>query len=334
MTRALPALRDQLELAIITYNRSGPLEHTLGQLHDSPFAECRITVLDNCSTDGTPAVCERWSERFGDFHVVRHRYNIGLSPNYLRAVELTQATYTWVLSDDETYDFSDCKDLVACLREGEVDLLMIGSPHQFDWERGLRTTVPDLIARGGQYHAAFTFVAGSLFRTSLFGSSAMARGYRNSENLYPHFPFVHDQVARGSSVYIARRAIVERTRRPIHETVRDLMSWIVKWARSCEIIGDPQLRKAVIYQAMGGDQRAWARQVLLHTMLTRLDEPERLGRYLADLFVVCRQEQRLVVAGCAPLAVVPRPVYGLVRRALRRRRRMVGEDPDFDELRM
>jgi len=329
----LPALSEQLELAIITYNRAGPLERTLEQFAASPFAECRITVLDNCSSDETPTVCDRWTGRFRELRVVRHAYNVGLSANYLRAVELSRAPYTWVLSDDETYDFSVCEDLVEELRRGEVDLFMIGSPHQLAWERGLRTTVPELIARGGRFHNAFTFVAGSLFRTSLFDSSAMVRGYQSAGNLYPHLPFVHDHVARGSSVYIAREAIVERTRPPINETVGDMMSWMVKWARSCETIDDPGLRQRVINEAIG-TPGAWARQVLLHTTLTKLDEPERLPRYLVDLWLACRGRQRLVIAACVPLALVPRPVYGTMRRLLRRHRGMTMDDPAFDAFRV
>lgn len=333
MAADLPAVSEQLELAIITYNRSGPLERTLQQFHDSPFADCRITVLDNCSTDDTPAVCERWAGRFRDLRVVRHPYNIGLSPNYLRAVELTRAEYTWVLSDDETYDFSRCEDLLHELRAGEIDLFMLGSPHQDEWAQGLRTTVPDLIARGGRFHNAFTFVAGSIFRTALFDSRAIFRGYQNAANLYPHNAFVQDQFLRGSSVYVTRDVVVVRTRPPINETVGDMMSWLVKWARSCEVIEDPKLRERVINESIGsaGD---WARQVLLHTTLTKLDDPDRLPRYLADLWLACRGRQRAVIAACVPLALLPRPVYGMMRRVLRRRRGMAMEDPDFDEFRV
>jgi glycosyltransferase involved in cell wall biosynthesis len=333
LSGSLPLLRERLDLAIITYNRSAALERTLEQLFDSPFAECPITVLDNCSTDDTPTVCRRWAERFADLRIVRHRHNIGLSGNYLRAVELSNSTYTWVLSDDESYDFSGCDDVVATLREGEIDLLMIGSPHQQAWEHGLRTTVPDLIARGGQYHAAFTFIAGSLFRTSLFDSRAFVRGYRYGDTIYPHFPFVHDQVGRGSSIYVARRPIVVRTRLEVEESVGDLLGWMSKWARACELIAEHDLRRAAIYES-AGDRRGWVRQLVVHTMLTRLDDPRRLPRYLADLLVACRGEQRLIVIACLPLAVVPRSILKVVRRVVRRRRGIPMTIPEFDEFRV
>jgi glycosyltransferase involved in cell wall biosynthesis len=328
-----PELRDRVELAIITYNRAEPLERTLQHFLESPFAGCRITILDNCSTDETAEVCRRFAERFDDLHVLRHPYNIGLSANYLRAVELTRAPYSWILSDDESYDFSDCEDLVEVLLEGEVDLISIGSPHQHAWERGLRTTVPELIARGGWFHNSFTFIAGALFRTELFRSDHFFRGYRYTDTLYPHFPFVHDQVARGSSIYIARQPIVGRTVRPINETTGDYMSWMVRWVRACEGISNPVLRKDVIYEGVG-DRREWAKQLLIKTMLTRLDDPARLPRYLADLLVICRGEQRAVVAACLPLAVLPRPVYAAVRRLVRTRRGIPMEDPEFDEFRL
>lgn len=330
---ALPPLCRQVELAIVTYNRAGPLERTLEFLHASPFAGCRISVLDNCSTDQTPAVCERWRDRFPELETLRHSRNLGFTGNYLRAVERSRATYTWVLSDDETYDFSDCGDLVTALREGDVDLFMIGSPHQQEWERGLRTTVPELIARGGHYHHAFTFTAGSIFRTTLFDSRAVSRGYRYGHTLYAHFPFVHDQVIRGSSVYIARAPIVRRSPGAVEDTVGDLMGWMTKWAQACELIDDLDLRRTVIYQSVG-DRRAWAVQILIHTLLTRLDHPERLPRYLADLLVACPGEQRLLVAACVPLAFAPRSLLVAVRRMVRRRRGISMATPEFDEFRV
>ena len=333
MNSPKPTLRDRVELAIITYNRAGPLARTLEQLQRSPFAQCRITVLDNCSSDDTPGVCERFAAELDDFHVVRNPYNIGLSANYLRAVEVTQATYSWILSDDEYYDFSDCDDFLAALLEAEVDLFSIGSPHLQDWELGTRTTVPELIAKGGQFHNSFTFIAGSLFRTELFDSSHFFRGYRYGNTLYPHMPFVQDQVLRGSLIFTSRKRIVERNRGAIHETVGDFLGWLVGWARACETIEDPHLRQSAIYQAIG-EPREWRRQVAIHTMLTKLDAPDRLPHYLSDLLVICRGAQRAAVAASVPMAVLPRPLYALVRRVVRRRRGMSMEDPSFDEFRL
>src|SRR5437868_1458481 len=99
-------LARKIELFIFTYNRAPFLENTLRQLAESPFSECKITVVDNASTDGTTEICERAAKMIPQFRHVRHRANLGCSANYLRAVELAGSLYTWVLCDDDSFDFS------------------------------------------------------------------------------------------------------------------------------------------------------------------------------------------------------------------------------------
>ena len=40
-------LEDLLELVLITYNRSEYLDNTLKQFADSPFKNCKMTIIDN-----------------------------------------------------------------------------------------------------------------------------------------------------------------------------------------------------------------------------------------------------------------------------------------------
>jgi glycosyltransferase involved in cell wall biosynthesis len=51
-------IEQKLEIAIITYNRAAALRRTIGQLAAGAFRGCKLRILDNCSTDETPRVCE------------------------------------------------------------------------------------------------------------------------------------------------------------------------------------------------------------------------------------------------------------------------------------
>src|SRR5215210_7668396 len=141
-------LDDDLAIMVFTYNRAENLRRTLEQLEASPFAGCRISVLDNHSTDATPEVCREFEGRFARYRTVRHARNIGLGPNYLRDVELSEGRYSWILSDDEQFDFSDCEDVIGAIEAGDVDLISLGSPAQQEWERGQRGSARELYERG------------------------------------------------------------------------------------------------------------------------------------------------------------------------------------------
>ena len=324
-----------LGISVFTYNRADSLRRTLGQLLDSPFRDCRLTVLDNCSTDSTPAVCEEYRGVFPDFHVVRHRVNIGLGPNYLRAVELSDSTYSWVLSDDELFDFDDFQDVLDVLEEEAVDLISLGSPRQQEWERGLRTTTRELVDRGGRFFFVFTFVAGVIFRTALFDSHCVARGYRNVQNLYPQVPFLLKTLELNSPVYVSKREIVRRNFRPETETVGTHLYWFTSHVRSNALIPDPDLRRSANY-ANADTRWEWFTVLAVNIARERIEHPERLRGELADLAVHFSWDQRLLLALLAPLAIAPRRLLaGIQRLLLGGRGRAQGRDGQgFDPLRL
>ena len=82
---------DNLEIIVITYNRAELLGTTLDRLAASPFSTCRITVLNNASTDHTQQVVWQKQSLFTNLRLVSNVVNIGGDANILRAVELATA---------------------------------------------------------------------------------------------------------------------------------------------------------------------------------------------------------------------------------------------------
>ena len=57
-------IEEKMEIILITYNRSKYLDNTLNQFLNSPFKNCKFTVLDNCSPDNTPEICAKYENYF------------------------------------------------------------------------------------------------------------------------------------------------------------------------------------------------------------------------------------------------------------------------------
>lgn len=92
-----------LTIAVPTFNRSGSLELLLRnlapQLVDEPRVE--LIVSDNCSTDDTPAVVDRFMREGLRCRYVRNQENIGADGNFLQCYHLAGGTYFWLFSDDD-----------------------------------------------------------------------------------------------------------------------------------------------------------------------------------------------------------------------------------------
>lgn len=139
--------KDLLSIVIITYNRSSFLEHTLKELLlNSPFSDCEITVLNNCSTDNTLEVCEKFHNDNecvnNQLSIVTNRFNIGGDANILRATEYGSRKYMWILADDDRYDFSKVDDILAVMNEGNVGLIHVGAREDEPWPLGGQIVAP------------------------------------------------------------------------------------------------------------------------------------------------------------------------------------------------
>lgn len=329
-------LQDDLAITVFTYNRAANLRDTLEQLAGSPFVDCSLTVLDNHSPDETPEVCREFEERFERYRVIRNRVNVGLGANYLRAVEHSEAPYSWILTDDEDFDFSDCGDVIAAIEDGEVDLISLGSPAQQQWERGLRSTTRTLFDRGQRYFFVFTFVAGVIFRTEQFDDTCVAVGYRNAGNLYPQFEHIRQCLEYDRPVLVSRAWITQRNVRPVDETVGSHLFWYVTALRSIALIDDPVIRYRANWD-MSASRTAWIVDLAARIAMERLDRPERLRRELGEVLLLVSPGQRLLVAALAPLAFAPPGLLRAVRRFHRCRRGIPAHGEaatPYDELRL
>lgn len=239
-------IEKRLEILLITYNRSNDLDNTLKQLLESPFSNCKITVLDNCSTDDTTSVCAKYQKIFPQMKIKRHDKNIGASPNYLRAVELSKSTYTWILCDDDTFDFNDCSDVINAIESEKFDIIIVGAPCQCEWEKGVSSTSKELIKKGSKYHYILGFMPSTIFKTKFFDSDCIIKGYRNVINMFPQFEFINKSIENNLLVYISKNEIIKRGEHT--PPTFPEMKFIISWINSCSTIKDKKLRREVIYQ--------------------------------------------------------------------------------------
>lgn len=240
-------IEEKLEIVLITYNRSKDLENTFKQLLKSPFSKCKITILDNHSNDETSAVCAEYQKLFPSLGIIRHKKNIGANPNILRAIETSKSLYTWILCDDDNYDFSDCLDVIDTINSKKFDLISLGAPGQFDWERGLSTTSTELIEKGSRYYVVFSFIPSFIFKTKLFDSRCIHMGYFNVANLYPHFEFINKSVEDNFSVYISKNEIIiQGQNNPAGFTG---LQHLLAWTKSCSTIKNKKIRRKSIYDS-------------------------------------------------------------------------------------
>jgi len=96
-------MRYFLSICIPAYDRSQCLDELFESIvgHADESAPVQICVSDDAAPPPTEAVVRRWQARYP--HIVYHRFpqNGGIDRNILKAVELADGEYCWLMGDDD-----------------------------------------------------------------------------------------------------------------------------------------------------------------------------------------------------------------------------------------
>jgi glycosyltransferase involved in cell wall biosynthesis len=95
-----------LTIAIPTYNRADLLDKQLSWLANAIAGfetECEILISDNCSTDHTPAVIQKWQTKLSNitFKCNRNPENLGVMRNIMYCLSSATTEYVWTIGDDD-----------------------------------------------------------------------------------------------------------------------------------------------------------------------------------------------------------------------------------------
>jgi glycosyltransferase involved in cell wall biosynthesis len=124
-------MKKLLTIAIPTYNRAKALDRQLTWLANAIKgfeSEVELFVSDNCSTDDTQEVIEKWRAQLKNvtLHSTRNAENIGLMRNVIQTLTWATTKYVWSLGDDDPIQDSAVSYVFNRLRKyDDVSLLFL-----------------------------------------------------------------------------------------------------------------------------------------------------------------------------------------------------------------
>lgn len=107
-------LSNSLSVYILTYNRAKYLENAIESVLNQTYENYDLYILDNCSTDETPKVINKFSD--SRLHYIRHEKNIGGIGNIQFAINHCTTNFMIIFHDD---DIMDCN-----LLKKEMEILL------------------------------------------------------------------------------------------------------------------------------------------------------------------------------------------------------------------
>jgi hypothetical protein len=119
----MTVVRPLVTVIITAYNYARYLPRSLGQVLTQDYAPLEVLVMDNASTDETPAVLERYSSD-PRLRVVRNERNVGATPNHNHGLQYARGDYIVFLSaDDELAPGSIARAMAYYDTHPEIDIV-------------------------------------------------------------------------------------------------------------------------------------------------------------------------------------------------------------------
>lgn len=256
----------KVNIYIVTYNRKNFIERTLKQLLDinSPVKDYNITILDNCSTDGTSELIQEYCNKYNNLIHIRHNINIGGNANIARAFEMGATCgkeYFWVLGDDDCYDWTSWTDVEKAMNE-KYDAIF---------------TFPSKETNERFFYASL--ISGCLYKASIIDENVIENMYDNITNLFPHMAVIAKIFLDKKSIFsdLSKRIVNVRICENLYASYtrglnnyyiperRKNVIWLVCVFNTIELITDKKLRKEVLSSLRHGHESLF--KLLYHELL-------------------------------------------------------------------
>lgn len=107
------------------YDCAATLETTVNSIRASGLTDYEILLIDDGSTDGTAAVCDRMSAEYPGIRCI-HQENAGVSAARNRGIDEVQGDYIWFVDADDTVEPGSVKNAADIVSRQQPDMLIFG----------------------------------------------------------------------------------------------------------------------------------------------------------------------------------------------------------------
>ncbi|HEX4085205.1 MAG TPA: glycosyltransferase family 2 protein [Chthoniobacteraceae bacterium] len=305
-----------LHVFLITYNREKSFRRTLEAIAASCLREHRLTVMDNCSSDGTAQICEHFRPLLPLMEVWRHPRNIGFGANFLRSVELSQGEYTWVLGDDDTLFPERMPSLIDTLRRERPQACFAGGPRQEEWPAGAAVRPSEIQRRFRTFLTGQSFVASVVFRNALIGSRDLISGYFGIRTNFPQLAIGRKLLVEDIPCAVLQPPVIRRD--DPEEKGKGYLDVVAGWSVFCHELPKP-LRRNAFYSIFGRPSpMGMIREVLRLIVWNKIEGAGDADFYVAQIGLNGGPTVRLQLIPCRLLCLLPPAFFNAARQTYRK----------------
>lgn len=117
----------KVAVVMATYNGEKFIEEQLQSIVNQTYPNLEIVITDDCSTDGTYSILQRYAHRYPNISCYQNRRNIGYVKNFEKAIKLAEADYIALSDQDDIWQH----DKIALMMEHINDASVVYCDSEF-----------------------------------------------------------------------------------------------------------------------------------------------------------------------------------------------------------
>lgn len=217
-----------LTIVIPSYNRPDKLLSTLKQLLPQLVPGVSVAVLDNCSPTPYESYCTGAAPEIaiavtnGVIKFIRHRYNVGMSANFMKGFEICDSEWMWLIADDDDVLGNAIalitSEINALSGNDQVAFIKFSSPSCKNAAGGgyVRTLdqLIDILAVAVVHFDSYIFITNGLYRIPKFKDQVQV-GYATANTYVPHLMMLLDYLnnnPREEAIFLSEKQVASYVR--------------------------------------------------------------------------------------------------------------------------
>ena len=188
----LKSIENYLELLIITYNNKQGLEQLINNIiNNHILKDCKITIFDNNSTDGTYDFLDEISEMYKNINIITNKVYIG-DAIVVKAIEAVSKEYFWILDDKVNIKFNLLDIIKSSIIKDKYDAISFNNKNK---------KLYDFIINN--IHYSFC-----IYRKNIISDTVIFNAYNNLYLELPHIPLMTKLVNENSKIFYIEENII------------------------------------------------------------------------------------------------------------------------------
>lgn len=132
-----------LSVIVPAFQCADTIENTVNSILASGLSDFEIIIVDDGSTDGTPAICDSLAEKHTHIRCI-HQKNAGVSAARNRGIAEAAGDYLWFVDADDSVDENTMCQVNSLLAEYAPDMILFGLSFDY-YHKGKRYRRDELL---------------------------------------------------------------------------------------------------------------------------------------------------------------------------------------------